>query len=501
MALNFPSTPADGDTYEGYVYDASDGVWNSDPHQIASRFVTSATAPSDPSEGDGWFDTNTAKSYTYYDGVWVQLGALGTVDINQIADVNVSSPANGESLVYDGTEWVNEQLQDTYTFSELTDTVITTPQIGDSLVYNGTDWVNRPEPGRNLLYNGAMQVHQRGTSATGLTGTTGYYTADRWQFNSFNNATNIGTWTQTIENDAPAGSGFRKSLKLLCTTAKNPLDASSTLIIRQEIEGQNLQEFRKGTAEARDFVLSFWVKSNVVGTHVARIVDRTNGRHVSAQYTIFSSGVWENKVVVFPEDSVGEFAFTNASGGFVAFGLAAGSDSTSGTTLQTAWGPPVTQNLNVGQANVAAATNNYWQITGIQLEIGPVATPFEFKPYGQELAECQRYYQRHTPGGAFAYYGTGNAFTTSAINLVVFLKNTMRVPPTSIDIASLSLYAVETGATGVTSPTSIILKADSTTSDVLALQFTKTTSFTVGANYTFYSNNTTSSYLGISAEL
>ena len=110
MALNFPLNPADGDTYEGYVYDATAGVWNSNPHQIASRFVTSATAPSSPSEGDGWFDTNTAKSYVYYDGVWVQLGALGTVDLNQIADVNVSSPANGESLVYDGTDWVNQNV-------------------------------------------------------------------------------------------------------------------------------------------------------------------------------------------------------------------------------------------------------------------------------------------------------------------------------------------------------------------------------------------------------
>ena len=110
MALNFPTNPTDGQTYEGYVYDATAGVWNSDPHQIASRFVTSATAPSSPSEGDGWFDTNTAKSYVYYDGVWVQLGALGTVDLNQIADVNVSSPANGESLVYDGTDWVNQNV-------------------------------------------------------------------------------------------------------------------------------------------------------------------------------------------------------------------------------------------------------------------------------------------------------------------------------------------------------------------------------------------------------
>jgi hypothetical protein len=140
MALNFPTNPTDGQTYEGYVYDATAGVWNSDPHQIASRFVTSATAPSSPSEGDGWFDTNTAKSYVYYDGVWVQLGALGTVDLNQIADVNVSSPANGESLVYDGTEWVNQNV--TVEPTEIYD--VSTTSVGKFALPAGTT-SERPE--------------------------------------------------------------------------------------------------------------------------------------------------------------------------------------------------------------------------------------------------------------------------------------------------------------------------------------------------------------------
>ena len=140
MALNFPTNPTDGQTYEGYVYDATAGVWNSDPHQIASRFVTSATAPSSPSEGDGWFDTNTAKSYVYYDGVWVQLGALGTVDLNQIADVNVSSPANGESLVYDGTDWVNQNV--TVEPTEIYD--VSTTSVGKFALPSGTT-AERPE--------------------------------------------------------------------------------------------------------------------------------------------------------------------------------------------------------------------------------------------------------------------------------------------------------------------------------------------------------------------
>lgn len=109
MALNFPSTPSDGDTFEGYTYDATNEVWNHNPYQIAARFVTSATAPANPSEGDGWFDTNTAKSYIYYDSVWVQVGALGSVTLDQIGDIDTAGVSDGESLVYDSatSTWVS----------------------------------------------------------------------------------------------------------------------------------------------------------------------------------------------------------------------------------------------------------------------------------------------------------------------------------------------------------------------------------------------------------
>ena len=245
-----------------------------------------------------------------------------------------------------------------------------------------------PSPNRNLLYNGAMQVHQRGTSATGIT-TGGYSTADRWA----SAVITLGTWTQDIQNDAPTGSGFRKSLRMLCTTADSTPAAGDFVAVRQILEGQDVQRIAKGTSFAQQLTLSFWVKSNVTGTYIVDLYDNDNNRLVSASYTVIAGATWEKKIITFPIDTVGVFDNDNAASLYVDFFLAAGSNFTSGT-LQTTWATYTAANNAVGQTNLAAATNNYWQITGVQLETGAVATSFEFKSYGQELRECQRYYER-----------------------------------------------------------------------------------------------------------
>jgi hypothetical protein len=246
---------------------------------------------------------------------------------------------------------------------------------------------------RNLIINGAMQVAQRGTSTASIT-TSSYYTADRW----FSTLSGLGTWTQSVEDDAPTGSGFSKSLKILCTTANAAPAASNLLLINQRIEGQNLQAICKGTSSAQQLTLSFWVKSNVTGTYIAELFDVDNTRQVSAAYSIASSGTWEKKTIVFPADTTGAFDNDNANSFTVNFFLGAGSDRTSGT-LNTTWASSTNANRAVGQTNLAAATNNYWQITGVQLEVGAVDTPFEFKPFAQDLQECQRYYET----GNFVY--------------------------------------------------------------------------------------------------
>jgi hypothetical protein len=242
-------------------------------------------------------------------------------------------------------------------------------------------------PYRNLIINGAMQVAQRATSVASIT-TSNYYTLDRFNFT----VGSMGTWTMSQENDAPTGSGFRKSLKLLCTTADASPAASDQVRLDTYLEGQNLQHIKKGTAAAEQLTLSFWVKSNVTGTHTVRLVDYDNTRGDSASYTISASATWEKKTITFPADTTGAFDNDNAASLGLIFGLGFGSNFTSGT-LQSTWGSYTDANSHVGQTNVAAATNNYWQITGVQLEVGDTATPFEFKPFAEDLRQCRRYFE------------------------------------------------------------------------------------------------------------
>jgi hypothetical protein len=236
-----------------------------------------------------------------------------------------------------------------------------------------------PPTFKNLIINGAMQVAQRSTSVASIT-TTGYYTVDRWKLD----ISSLGTWTQSVEADAPTGSGFRKSLKMLCTTANASPAAGNYIWISQYLEGQNLQHIKKGTSAAEQLTISFWVKSNVTGTYITELYDADNTRLVSKSYTITTSATWEKKTITFPADTTGAFDNDNAASLQLFFGLGAGSNFTSGS-LATSWATYSAANEAPGQVNVASATNNYWQITGVQLEVGSVATDYEFKPIGQEL--------------------------------------------------------------------------------------------------------------------
>ena len=314
-----------------------------------------------------------------------------------------------------------------------------TPSDGDVLTFDSgaSEYVpEAPAAGgggavNNLLYNGAMQVAQRGTSETGIT-SDGYYTADRW-----NTFVNLGTYTQTVEADGPTGSGFTKSLKLECTTSAS-LTAGANVNVRQFLEGQDLQALKKGTSSAESLNLSFWVKSNVTGTYRITLNDNDNSRQVGATYSISASGTWEKKTILLPPDTTGALDNDNANSLTVAFYLVAGTNLTSGA-VPTAWEAFSVADLAAGlDVSLAASTGNYWQVTGVQLETGTVASGFDHKPYGVELAECQRYYfliadqngQTISNAGA---YNTTIAF--GAIHPPVTMRNTP-----SLDVVTGSGY-------------------------------------------------------------
>jgi hypothetical protein len=341
---------------------------------------------------------------------------------------------------------------------------------------------------RNLIINGDMQIAQRSSSVASLT-TSGIRTADRWR----STIGVMGTWTNSVENDAPIGSGFLKSLKMLCTTADASPSASDVCGVDQRLEGLNLQSIKKGTAAAEQLTISFWVKSNVIGTYIVNLIDHDNNRNISKSYSISSSATWEKKTITFPADTTGAFDNDSELSLSVNWGLGAGSDFTSGT-LATSWETSTIANRFVGQVNLASAINNYWQVTGVQLEVGDTATPFEFLPADVELAACQRYYTKFLGTSTGIRPSVAVPYSTTNALCAVHLPVTMRTAPTTLDYNSIK---IETPGSGTFTVTSASLDGASQNNGVLNAATTGMTQW----RPLYLWLDSTSSYVAFSAEL
>ena len=236
---------------------------------------------------------------------------------------------------------------------------------------------------RRLTINGAMTISQRGTSFADPA--TGSYTLDR-----FNIQNTSGTPAFTVTQDTDAPHGFNNSLKVACTTADASPAAGSITRLRYKIEAQDLQPLAKGTSSAKASSLSFYVKTNKTGVYTVFVYDDDNNRMFSASYTVSDTN-WNRYTIIIPADTTGAINDDNGTGFVIHWGLSLGSDRTSGS-LASAWATYATANESVGNVNFADNTSNVWAITGVQLEVGSVATDFEHRAFGQELALCQRYF-------------------------------------------------------------------------------------------------------------
>jgi hypothetical protein len=288
-----------------------------------------------------------------------------------------------------------------------------------------TSNAGRPLSNRNLIINGAMQVAQRDTSVTGIT-TTGFYTVDRWRIA----LSSAGTWTMNVDSSGPANTEFRNSANVVCTTADSSLAAGDNFRFEQRIEGQNLQSIKKGTPASESLTISFYVKSSNTGTYICEFFDQDNFRQISKSYTINTANTWEKKTITVPPDTTGLFDNDNGHSFTLTFWLAAGSGFTSGTLNSSTWAPDTLVNRVVGQLNLANASGNYWAVTGIQLETGEVATPFEMRSFGQELALCQRYFQKYGGDSSDDRIANGHANTTINALTIFQFPTKMRVSPT-----------------------------------------------------------------------
>jgi hypothetical protein len=345
--------------------------------------------------------------------------------------------------------------------------------------------------GKNFVINGDMAIAQRGTSVSNVS-STGFYCVDRFN----NTMTTLGTYTVSQEADAPVG--FAKSFKTLVTTANAAPTADSRSTIIYRIEGDQVQSLAFGSNSAKATTFSFWVKSNVTGTYTFEAVTG-GGKDICASYSITQSGVWEKKIITFLGDVSDAIAANNGSGLALVWWLAAGSSFTSGTLNTSNWATVVSANRAVGQTNFAAATSNYFQLTGVQMEAGNVATPFTTATgtVQGELAACQRYYYRI--GGSYVYeiLGVGNARSTTVGDVVLSMPVTMRTAPSSIDFSSIALLR-DFGS----SPIAITSVAFSGAGKNTVISgCTVASGLTAGQNYYTVANNSTSAYVAVSAEL
>jgi hypothetical protein len=297
------------------------------------------------------------------------------------------------SDIADGSISTAKLAADAVTNAKLAADAVTTPKIADS--------VNLGR--RNLVINGDMTIAQRGTSFTSAT--TAYH-VDR-----FLDVMNLGAWTVSQSTDSP--DGFSNSWKWDCTTANGTLASSSELIFVTRLEGQDLQHLKYGTSAAESLTLSFWVKSSKTGTYTCEF-DQYGDRQISRTYTINSANTWEKKTLTVPGDVGGSIDNDNSAEFQLLWWLGAGSNLTSGTLNTSAWAGVTNANrVSSSQVNLADNTANDWYITGVQLELGDTATPFEHRSFGEELRLCSRYYRyvgRYMGGGREGYSASAVTF-------------------------------------------------------------------------------------------
>jgi len=285
---------------------------------------------------------------------------------------------------------------------------------------------------RNLVINGDMAVAQRGTSTSSVT-SSGYYACDRWKLLDNSDA----TLTISQATDLPSGQGFNNSFKIDVTTADSSVGAAQYAIVRQSFEGQFLQRLQKGFSTAKSSTVSFWVKSGLTGTHICRLYDHDNSRQISKSYTVNAADTWEHKTITFAGDtSTGDpLDDDNAQSMTLDFWLLAGSNYTSGS-LQTTWADDTAANSAVGQVNVLGNASYNWLITGVQWELGEVATPFKHESFADNLARCQRYFYASTEMGRLNAPDGLATDHSGACNFPV----TMRADPTA------TVTAIEAGS-------------------------------------------------------
>lgn len=303
---------------------------------------------------------------------------------------------------------------------------------------------------RNAIINGAMEIAQRGTSFPSAA--TGQFIVDRFQYVKSGTSA---VHTVGQSSDAPTGVGLSNSALLDCTTADTSIDATDYSGILYFVEGYDFARFKD-----RQAVLSFYVKAPKAGAYCVSFMNSGNDRSYVAEYTVNQPNAWEFKSIPITFNYTGgTWNYTNGRGVGIYWMVACGSTY---HTTPGAWQTGIFL-ATTNQVNACDSTDNDFKLTGVQLEVGSAATPFEYRPYAEELQMCQRYYEKSylvgvTPGTATKYGRV--LWDTSIANSHTYVAYAVakRAAPT------ITLYSPESGASGYaydyTVPTAVTAFSD-----------------------------------------
>jgi hypothetical protein len=283
---------------------------------------------------------------------------------------------------------------------------------------------------KNRLINGGMTIDQRNAGANvNFTGTA--YFLDRWRVAASTPLQN----DFSVQQSSAAPSGFTNSMLFTVTTAVSPLSSSDFLINGQFIEGFNTADLSYGTAAAKTTTFSFWVRSSLTGTFGGQYENSATDRSYVFSYTINAANTWEQKSITIPGDVTGTWNTTNGIGLTARFCMGAGSDW---LTTPGSWGS--TRRFGpTGQVNLMGTLGATWQVTGCQLEVGTVATSWDFRSYGTELQLCQRYYEQDV------WSTVGVNTNGSNIGWMMSFKVPKRTTPTFTAFSTVTFQGIVAG--------------------------------------------------------
>jgi hypothetical protein len=342
---------------------------------------------------------------------------------------------------------------------------------------------------KNRLINGSMVIDQRNAGASVTQTTSATYAVDRWF--GYGDAASKFTMQQNAGSVTPPV-GFSNYWGITSSSAFS-ITSTSIFDIAQRVEGYNIADWNWGSANAKTVTLSFWVRSSLTGTFGGSLGNDPADRSYAFSYTISAANTWEQKSITIAGDTTGTWNTTNGKGLQLAFGLGVGSTY---STTAGAWTSGFYAS-STGAVSVVGTNGATWYITGVQLEVGSSATGFEYVNYQTSLANCQRYFIKYGGDQVYEHVASGMGIAGTQANCDTPMPVPMRTTPSS----SISTLALNDGVNALITITSGNIQTTESSPRRTSITYIVASGVTTYRPYIVNTNNSTSGFLALSAEL